>query len=75
MPFSSDPFPGRGPRFQLLFADHRGRAPTRFEQLLDRHVALEAEGDQRWSKVPAGLEEAFIYLMAGARDNFSRDAA
>ena len=36
---------------------------------------FEAEGDQRWSKVPAGLEEAFIYLMAGARDNFSRDAA
>ncbi|MGV3576617.1 MAG: ABC transporter ATP-binding protein [Devosia sp.] len=30
---------------------------------------------QRWSEVPAGLEEAFIYLMAGARDNFSRDAA
>ncbi|MBN9333152.1 ABC transporter ATP-binding protein [Devosia sp.] len=29
---------------------------------------------QRWSEVPAGLEEAFIYLMAGARDNFSRDA-
>ncbi|QYO77431.1 ABC transporter ATP-binding protein [Devosia salina] len=36
---------------------------------------FEAEGDQHWSKVPAGLEEAFIYLMAGARDNFSRDAA
>ncbi len=30
---------------------------------------------QRWSEVPAGLEEAFIYLMAGARDNFSRDVA
>jgi ABC-2 type transport system ATP-binding protein len=30
--------------------------------------------NQRWSEVPAGLEEAFIYLMAGARDNFSRDA-
>ncbi|PXA99948.1 multidrug ABC transporter ATP-binding protein [Nostoc sp. 3335mG] len=31
--------------------------------------------DLRWSEVPAGLEDAFIYLMAGARDNFSRDAA
>ena len=36
---------------------------------------LAARGPQRWSQVPAGLEEAFIYLMAGARDNFSRDAA
>ena len=34
-----------------------------------------ADGKLRWSEVPAGLEEAFIYLMAGARDNFSRDAA
>ena len=46
MPFSSDPFPGRGPRFQLLFADHRGRAPTRFEQLLDRHQVIWREDDQ-----------------------------
>lgn len=37
--------------------------------------ALAARGPQRWSQIPAGLEEAFIYLMAGARDNFSRDAA
>ena len=37
--------------------------------------AFEQRGPQRWSKVPAGLEEAFIYLMAGSRDNFSRDAA
>lgn len=36
---------------------------------------FEQDGAQRWSKVPAGLEEAFIYLMAGSRDNFSRDAA
>jgi len=36
---------------------------------------FEAQGDQRWSQVPAGLEEAFIYLMTGSRDNFSRDAA
>jgi ABC-2 type transport system ATP-binding protein len=26
-----------------------------------------------WSLQPAGLEEAFIYLMAGAQDNFARD--
>ena len=36
---------------------------------------LEARGAQRWSLQPAGLEEAFIYLMTGARDNFARDAA
>ena len=34
---------------------------------------LEAEGTHRWSKQVAGLEEAFIYLMAGARDNFAGD--
>ena len=34
---------------------------------------LEAEGTHRWSRQVAGLEEAFIYLMAGARDNFARD--
>ena len=32
---------------------------------------LEAEGTHRWTLQVAGLEEAFIYLMAGARDNFS----
>lgn len=32
---------------------------------------LEAEGAHRWSLQVAGLEEAFIYLMAGARDNFA----
>ena len=36
---------------------------------------FEARGPQRWSLQPAGLEEAFIYLMTGARDNFARDAA
>lgn len=36
---------------------------------------FEARGIHRWSLQPAGLEEAFIYLMTGARDNFSRDAA
>jgi ABC-2 type transport system ATP-binding protein len=34
---------------------------------------LEAEGTHRWSLQVAGLEEAFIYLMAGARDNFAGD--
>lgn len=29
------------------------------------------EGTHRWTPQPAGLEEAFIYLMAGARDNFA----
>jgi ABC-2 type transport system ATP-binding protein len=36
---------------------------------------FETRGPQRWSLQPAGLEEAFIYLMTGARDNFARDAA
>ncbi len=30
-----------------------------------------AEGTHQWSLQVAGLEEAFIYLMAGARDNFA----
>jgi ABC-2 type transport system ATP-binding protein len=34
---------------------------------------LEAEGTHDWSQQPAGLEEAFIYLMTGARDNFATD--
>ena len=32
-----------------------------------------ADGAYRWSLQVAGLEEAFIYLMAGARDNFAAD--
>jgi ABC-2 type transport system ATP-binding protein len=35
----------------------------------------EAKGRYRWNLQAAGLEEAFIYLMTGARDNFARDAA
>ncbi|MEQ1770445.1 MAG: ABC transporter ATP-binding protein [Devosia sp.] len=35
---------------------------------------LTAEGVYRVSLQQAGLEEAFIYLMAGARDNFAVDA-
>jgi len=34
---------------------------------------LRAEGTHRWTLQVAGLEEAFIYLMAGARDNFAGD--
>ncbi|WDR04554.1 ABC transporter ATP-binding protein [Devosia rhodophyticola] len=33
--------------------------------------ALKAEGTHRWSQQIAGLEEAFIYLMAGSQDNFA----
>jgi ABC-2 type transport system ATP-binding protein len=36
---------------------------------------LKAEGTHHWSLQVAGLEEAFIYLMAGARDNFAADPA
>jgi ABC-2 type transport system ATP-binding protein len=46
------------------------------------HAALDAvakryaaEGPQAWRAEKPGLEEAFIYLMTGARDNFARDAA
>lgn len=35
---------------------------------------LEAERTHSWRLQTAGLEEAFIYLMAGARDNFAGDS-
>jgi ABC-2 type transport system ATP-binding protein len=35
--------------------------------------SLAGEGTHRVSEQPGGIEEAFIYLMAGARDNFARD--
>jgi ABC-2 type transport system ATP-binding protein len=38
-------------------------------------AAEQAKHTHRWRQEDAGLEEAFIYLMAGARDNFARDAA
>jgi ABC-2 type transport system ATP-binding protein len=42
---------------------------------LEQTVAeLQAESMHRWSLQVAGLEEAFIYLMAGARDNFAAEA-
>ena len=34
---------------------------------------LEPESTHQWQLQTAGLEEAFIYLMAGARDNFAGD--
>jgi len=34
---------------------------------------FKAEGTHRWTLQVAGLEEAFIYLMAGARDNYAAD--
>ena len=34
---------------------------------------LKSDTRYRWSLQVAGLEEAFIYLMAGARDNFAGD--
>ena len=34
---------------------------------------LKAEKTHRWTLQVAGLEEAFIYLMAGARDNYAAD--
>jgi ABC-2 type transport system ATP-binding protein len=41
---------------------------------LERAIAAHRDdGAYRWRREEAGLEEAFIYLMAGARDNFARD--
>jgi len=48
-----------------------GTDKAALEGTVDR---FKAEGTHRWSLQVAGLEEAFIYLMAGARDNFARAA-
>ena len=48
---------------------------TNEQALAETAKILAAENTHRWRQETAGLEEAFIYLMAGARDNFSRDAA
>ena len=43
---------------------------------LDSVVArYRARGTHEWVEKTSELEEAFIYLMTGARDNFARDAA
>jgi ABC-2 type transport system ATP-binding protein len=49
-----------------------GTNAAALQQTIDTH---KDKGGYRWRKDEAGLEEAFIYLMAGARDNFARDAA
>ncbi len=48
-----------------------GTDKAKLEATVER---FKAEGTHRWSLQVAGLEEAFIYLMAGARDNFAGDA-
>jgi ABC-2 type transport system ATP-binding protein len=49
-----------------------GTDKTKLNETVER---MKAEGTHRWSLQVAGLEEAFIYLMAGARDNFAGDAS
>lgn len=44
---------------------------TDAEGLAATAARFDSEGPQRWRLDDAGLEEAFIYLMAGARDNFA----
>src|SRR5690606_36427871 len=48
-----------------------GTDKARLDKTVER---LRAEDTHRWTLQVAGLEEAFIYLMAGARDNFAGDA-
>lgn len=44
--------------------------------LLESSVRQVAEAENRkWSVQPAGLEEAFIYLMTGSNDNFANPGA
>ena len=44
----------------------------RLEAVID---AYRKRGTHEWVEKTSELEEAFIYLMAGARDNFARDVA
>jgi len=48
-----------------------GTDKAKLDETVER---LRAEGTHRWTLQVAGLEEAFIYLMTGARDNFAADA-
>ncbi len=48
-----------------------GRDNRKLEDTVER---LSAEGTHRYTLQIAGLEESFIYLMAGARDNFSEES-
>ena len=43
--------------------------------LADTARRFSEAGPQRWREEAAGLEEAFIYLMSGARDNFGATPA
>ena len=45
-----------------------GTDKAKLEDTVER---LASEGTHRWTRQVAGLEEAFIYLMAGSRDNFA----
>ena len=45
-----------------------GTDRARLDAVVRHH---EVEGTHRWTLQVAGLEEAFIYLMAGAHDNFA----
>ena len=49
-----------------------GTDKAKLDEAVER---LKAEGTHRWTLQVAGLEEAFIYLMAGARDNFAQPVA
>jgi ABC-2 type transport system ATP-binding protein len=48
-----------------------GTDEAALRRVVDRH---RNGGAYRWSEEEAGLEEAFIYLMSGARDNYARSA-
>jgi ABC-2 type transport system ATP-binding protein len=45
-----------------------GTNPEKLQRAIETYAA---DGTYRWTREAAGLEEAFIYLMAGARDNFA----
>ncbi len=49
-----------------------GTDRPKLEQVVERY---RRRGTHEWVEKKSELEEAFIYLMTGARDNFARDAA
>ena len=49
-----------------------GTDEARLRQIADEHMA---RGAGHWTEKKAELEEAFIYLMTGAKDNFANGAA
>lgn len=54
----------------VLHISGTGRA--KLDAVVDKY---RSRGGYEWVEKTSELEEAFIYLMTGARDNFSRDAA